>query len=188
MHVVSAWIAPLALMLPIAGAGGDAVDPSNRLTVPVAPAPAQPGPGIDRPPGAASFDVLGPPVQRQVRIEQRIILRVSPRVPRANALQDAATARTNRRYVEREMGSCLTAGEIGAVRTAGEDRILLYTRNRGIVTARLEKACNARDFYSGFYVERNDDGRICERRDLLQSRAGAKCRIAAMRQLVAVDE
>ena len=36
-----------------------------------------------------------------------------------------------------------------------------------MVSAALERSCSARDFYSGFYVERNADGQICVKRDTL---------------------
>ena len=53
-----------------------------------------------------------------------------------------------------------------------------------MISARLEKSCRARDFYSGFYVERREDGNICINRDKLLSRAGAKCEVSRMRELI----
>jgi hypothetical protein len=52
----------------------------------------------------------------------------------------------------------------------------------------LNRACRARDFYSGFYVERASDGRICVDRDTLLSRSGANCKLTRIRQLVDADE
>ncbi len=45
----------------------------------------------------------------------------------------------------------------------------------------------ARDYYSGFYFEPNEDGRLCVDRDRLLSRTGAKCSLSDMSQLVAVS-
>ena len=61
-------------------------------------------------------------------------------------------------------------------------------RDRRILSVALERACNARNFYSGFYVERNEDGQLCARRDVLQSRAGASCRVTQLNRLVAVHD
>ena len=48
----------------------------------------------------------------------------------------------------------------------------------------LERACSARDYYSGFYVQRTSDGQICVDRDTLQSRTGASCKLSRLRELV----
>jgi hypothetical protein len=57
-----------------------------------------------------------------------------------------------------------------------------------MISVNLEKSCRARDFYSGFYVERRKDGRLCVDRDELQSRTGARCEVESMRRLVEVRE
>ena len=64
----------------------------------------------------------------------------------------------------------------------------MYMRDRQIISAELEKACSPRDFYLGFYVERSPDGQLCVNRDRLMSRAGAKCRIADFRRLIALAD
>ena len=69
-----------------------------------------------------------------------------------------------------------------------QNRILLFMRDRRVLSAALERACSARDYYSGFYVERNEDGQLCARRDTLQSRAGASCKVAQLNRLVAVRD
>ena len=52
----------------------------------------------------------------------------------------------------------------------------------------LERACNVRDYYSGFYIARHEDGQLCARRDLLQSRSGASCKAAQLSRLVVVRD
>ena len=86
------------------------------------------------------------------------------------------------------MDKCIPVERIAGVQTGSGNRLLLFLRDRRIVTASLEKSCRARDFYSGFYLERNEDGKLCADRDKLQSRSGANCEIDRMRQLVAVSE
>jgi hypothetical protein len=78
------------------------------------------------------------------------------------------------------------AGAIAGVQSAQGNRLLLFMRDQHIISAVLEKACRARDFYSGFYIERSPDGLICVNRDKLQSRSGSNCRIAKLRALIAL--
>ena len=52
------------------------------------------------------------------------------------------------------------------------------------VRAQLEENCQARSFYSGFYMEKSADGKMCAGRDILHSRTGAKCEIERFRELV----
>ncbi|WP_298467165.1 hypothetical protein [uncultured Erythrobacter sp.] len=129
-------------------------------------------------------------VVRQVRIERRVTVRISPaRGQNANQLLSRLPQRElNARYEERKTDKCLPVSSIAGVQTGSGNRLLLFLRDRRIITVNLEKACRARDFYSGFYVERNKDGNLCIKRDKLQSRTGAKCEVARMRQLVAVKD
>ena len=57
-------------------------------------------------------------------------------------------------------------------------------RDRRVLSAALERSCSPQDFYSGFYIERQD-GQLCAKRDHLQSRAGASCQISRLNRLVA---
>ena len=85
------------------------------------------------------------------------------------------------------MGKCVPVSGIAAVQ-ADAGRLLLFMRDQRLVAASLEKACSARDFYSGFYLERTGDGLLCVERDKLHSRAGASCELSKLRQLVATDD
>lgn len=129
--------------------------------------------------------------QYQVRIEQRVTVRITPRssVPRQSLMAEVQQQQISPpRFEERKMGDCIEVSDIAGVQTGGGNQLVLFLRDLTMVSARLEKACRARDFYSGFYLERNEDGKLCVDRDKLQSRAGAKCEIARMRELVAVSE
>jgi len=92
------------------------------------------------------------------------------------------------RYVERKMGKCVPLRAIAAAQTAPGDRLMLYMRDQRIVSASLEKACRAQDFYSGFYVEPSKDGMLCVDRDKLQARTGAKCELSGLRQMVLLTD
>ena len=139
------------------------------------------------PPWHGLADVADPPVVNQVRIERRVILRISPQPSRArsNLLAQLPRQPVAAQLVERPMGDCLPANGIVGVSDRGS-RLIIYMRDRSLISAQLEKACSPRDFYLGFYVERSDDGQLCVDRDRLMSRAGAKCRISEMNRLVAV--
>ncbi|GIX20376.1 MAG: hypothetical protein KatS3mg120_2052 [Erythrobacter sp.] len=129
---------------------------------------------------------------RQVRIEQRVVIRVAPQplAARRNLFAELPDpdAAPRPRFEERRREKCVPLQGIAGVQTGSGNRLVLFLRNQRMVSVNLEKSCRARDFYSGFYVEKNEDGRLCAARDQLQSRTGARCQIAAMRQLVAVDD
>ncbi|MBM0171063.1 hypothetical protein [Altererythrobacter sp. C41] len=161
------------------------------------PAPADEAGDLSAPRSSVALDraepgwrvldaVRGTPVQRQVRIEQRVIIRIVPRsaAARQGASSFVEAPRQNTRLVERKAGDCVPAAAVGAVQPAPDNRLMLFMRDRRLYSAKLERSCHARDFYSGFYVERNEDGMICVDRDKLQSRTGSKCEVTEISQMV----
>ncbi len=136
---------------------------------------------------AGSFS---PRTVAQVRIEQHIILRIAP-MPAPTRERLMAIAPTNPsapRMIERKMGDCLPMSWIAGGQPQGNSRLLLFLRDRRLVAANLEKACSARDFYRGFYVDKpNADGRLCADRDRILARSGARCEISSFRLLVPDD-
>lgn len=124
----------------------------------------------------------------QVRIEQRMIIRITPFGPTREMLADLPQAPLAQRFRERKVGKCLPVAGIAGVQIGGDDRLMLFMRDQRMIGANLEKACRARDFYSGFYLERNRDGQLCVDRDMIHSRSGASCSLSRLRQLVAIDE
>jgi hypothetical protein len=182
-------MASLALLLPLAAAYGPAV-PGGHLS----PEAGEEAPtAFDTGEEATyrvSLEAIEPPRVGQVRIEQRVVIRISPR-PRATRqelLAQLPRGEVATRLEERPMGNCVAVQRIAGVGTSNDNRLILFMSDRRIVSARLEKSCKPEDFYSGFYVERNDDGMLCVKRDELQSRAGAKCGVDSFRQLVAVPD
>jgi hypothetical protein len=130
-----------------------------------------------------------PPVQEQVRIEQRLTIRIAPRPPAMpDFLDDLPVNGLAPRVIERKVGRCLPIAGIAGVQASGDNKLILYMRDRRIISATLEKACRARDFYSGFYVARNSDGLLCAERDELQSRSGSNCQLKGMKQLIEQDD
>jgi hypothetical protein len=92
------------------------------------------------------------------------------------------------RFTEKKMGKCIPVSGIVGVQYRDANRLVLYLRDRRMVSVTLEKSCRARDFYSGFYVARNDDAQLCVDRDEILSRSGANCTLSAMRQLVEAED
>jgi hypothetical protein len=121
----------------------------------------------------------------QLRIEKRVIIRVprrrpSPLAPRTGFSEEVP----QQAYREKKIGKCLPMDNILGVQMF-EDRFLdLVTKDRKRVRAQLEEKCQARSFYSGFYMEKTGDGKMCAGRDILHSRTGAKCEIERFRELV----
>lgn len=183
-----ALLAPLALLFP-APAGQDAGEEAQLLPDKVQVPPAEPG--RREPSRWLALDATTSiPIQHQVRIERRLTIRISPRTDtvRQNMVAELSRPRAQSRFVERAMGNCVPMRSIAAVQSAANNRLVLYLRDQRIISASLEKACRARDFYSGFYVEPSDDGMLCIDRDRLLSRTGAKCQLSAMRRLELVTE
>ncbi|MEM7779211.1 MAG: hypothetical protein AAF697_02330 [Pseudomonadota bacterium] len=193
--------APVALLLPLLGQSSAVVAGARQSQgAPVASAPDYEQPPESVTERSENSEVGINPLDAfyasqntyQVRIEQRMTIRISPRRNTNNnrneLLAELPANGLRTTFEEREMSRCVPVAGIAAVQTGQGNRLLLFLRDERIVTINLERACRARDFYSGFYVERNEDGQLCVARDLLQSRSGVKCEIERMRQLVAVEE
>ncbi|MEE4200200.1 hypothetical protein [Erythrobacter sp.] len=214
MPFFAALAAPLTLILPLFGQG-----PATSAALaprPVAerpggsdhcPAPQLPGTLAHQkklpPPRSSPLRSIAPVTSagpldmleraqraQQVRIEQRVTIRISPRpAVNPNSLLARLPQRgTRAAYAEGEAQSCIPVAGISGVQTGTGNRLLLFLRDQRILSLSLERACRSRDFYSGFYVERSEDGQLCVGRDLLQSRSGAKCEVEVMRRLVAIEQ
>lgn len=124
---------------------------------------------------------------RQVRIEQRLIIRITPGFGRdmpPPPPQMMPPPPVQGRPVRKQHGAaCMPLGMIASIQPSRTDsQIMLILRDRRQVLADLEKTCSARDFYVGFYVERTEDGMLCTRRDPIHSRAGATCMITHLQE------
>lgn len=188
MHSLFAFGAPLALMLPIV-AGGEARD-DDAVPAPSAPqcdAASAQAPAAQINPFSAlrSGDTM-----RQIRIEQRVVVRIAPQPPaaRQSLLAELPQRAVSTRFEERKKEKCVSLEGIAGVQTGSGNRLVLFLRDQRMISVNLEKACRAHDFYSGFYVEKNKDGMLCVDRDKLQSRTGARCEVDVMRELVEVRE
>ena len=155
-------------------------------------ADAAPAMSLQRMPGA--FEVLQDDFrtqeQFQVRIEQRVIIRIAPSSPtvRQEMLSRLPRREMPSQYHEVKDDRCLPVNAIAGVSPVQANRLLLFMRDHRVLSASLDRACDAAAFYSGFYVERSDDGMLCSGRDTLKSRAGTSCEVAQFNRLVAVRD
>lgn len=188
MNSLVALLSPLALLLPAVAVGVHETSGPQNEVARTAPRTESLPVGLENP-AAEPFRVLDnarrPPTENQVRIEQRVIIRIAPSSPRTVARSMNRIADDTDRFEEERVGDCVPIGGIAAVQPANNNRLLLFMRDRRVLSAALERSCNSEDYYLGFYVERSGDGQLCSRRDKLQSRAGASCRFTKLSRLVA---
>ena len=144
--------------------------------------------GIATPPFRVLEEARRSEVLGQVRITQRVIIRISPSTPDARQRMMSSLPRRENTaaFEEVDHDDCIETAGIAGVTSTRDNRLLFFMRNQDILAAQLERGCTARAFYSGFYVERSEDGRLCVRRDMLQSRAGQSCSLENMTRLVAL--
>ena len=143
--------------------------------------------GTSTPPMSTLDQARRPDSWGQVRIEQRVIIRVSPSPPDARErMLGLAPQRRQEDIREVPHDDCVEVEDIVGVQPTRDNRLLLFMENRQVLAASLEQSCTAQAFYSGFYVEQNDDGRLCIARDQLQSRAGETCSVQQLTRLVPV--
>jgi hypothetical protein len=131
------------------------------------------------------------PDPAQVRIEQRVTIRISPRpapVPMAVFSSNEGRDMGEPRTIERKMGKCVPLGGVLGVQSGGGNKLLLFMRGQRLVSATLEKACQGRDYYSGFLVAQHADGQLCVDRDEILARSGAKCKVKGYREIMLVED
>ena len=189
MNFAAAMLAPISLL--VAAIGGDRQADGAMISADNADdgieAGAQDAPqwpiGIIR-----SFQ---PDSAWQVHIEQRMIIRIAPRAMmplQRDMFVPSPRQSVQSRLVERKIGKCVPAADILGVQPNGPAGLVLFMRDRRMISAELERSCRSRAFYSGFYLSRNTDGKVCVDRDTLLSRSGSACKLSRIRQLVEDDD
>ncbi len=114
---------------------------------------------------------------------ERIVIRIARLrpAPRGRADPDAPILR----WKEKGGPHCIGAGDIGGAAIGASDSVDFAMADGKRLRARLDRDCPSLDFYNGFYVVRNADGKVCAKRDAIRSRSGAVCPIRDFRKLVA---
>jgi len=114
------------------------------------------------------------PVVRRVVIQDEVIFRIPVRPRRQQRIE----------WIEHKGPKCVRADRIAGAMLSGPSSIDFLLRDRQRVRAVMDSSCPALDFYGGFYLQ-PDDERICAKRETIQNRVGASCRIERFRQLEA---
>ena len=189
MSSLMVFIAPLALAAAAPPAAAEASEPQGEWAL-GDPAPPE---SIALAPDSRGLwrwivDAFRAEPAEHVRIEQRMIIRITPLGPQREMLADLPRAPLASRFSERKVGKCVPMSGIAGVQIGGDDRLLLFMRDQRILSATLEKGCSARDYYSGFLVERTSDGMLCAGRDKLLARSGANCGMGKLSQIVVVGD
>ncbi|PLK24878.1 hypothetical protein C0V72_03830 [Porphyrobacter sp. TH134] len=188
MDSLFALAAPLALLLPLVAEAADmpGESASGGLCDAGPMAPRADSPALVNPLSALRQSAI----VHQVRIEQRVVVRIAPQplAARQSLLAELPRRADTARFEEQGKEKCVPLSGIAGVQTGSGNRLVLFLRDRRMIAVNLEKSCRARDFYSGFYVEKSKDGRLCVDRDRLQSRTGARCEVDTMRRLVEVQD
>ncbi|MBH9536219.1 hypothetical protein [Novosphingopyxis sp. YJ-S2-01] len=162
----------LAILTASAAAGGDMI-PADPVAMPM-------------------VDTMSPAPEPvfQVRIEQRIIIRIPRRSSDRVQLSATRPARTPAaapppRLVEKKMKQCLASDQIVGMTPSRSRALDFITRDRQRIRAYLDGGCLAMDFHAGLYMERSKDGKVCAGRDVLMARSGMRCEIDRLRRVVA---
>jgi hypothetical protein len=123
-------------------------------------------------------DIPPAPVLRfsQMIVQQQITVRVRGRNPDREPPPQI-------KWKEGKGPKCIPAGSIAGAALIGPSSVDIILRDNRRLRIRLERSCPALDFYRGFYIRPNPDGRICADRDAIRSRMGGQCEIDAFRML-----
>jgi hypothetical protein len=119
-------------------------------------------------------------VYAQLRVRQQIILRVPQHMRPVHPAGSALV-----RWREGRGPRCLSAQSVIGATALGRNSVDLVLRDNSRIRVQLESSCPGLDFYRGFYVNGNPDGRICADRDSIRSRMGGQCGIDQFRTLTA---
>ena len=114
-----------------------------------------------------------PRVVSRVTIEQTTIFRIPVRPHMSAPMIE---------WQESKGPKCVPTAGIAGAMLSGPSSIDLVMRDRQRVRAKVDSDCSALDYYTGFYVQPEDE-RLCAKRDEIRSRMGASCRIEKFRLL-----
>lgn len=118
------------------------------------------------------------PIQfAQLSIRRQIIIRVPVRQ------RKAAPKAPKVEWEESGGPDCVEASSIAGAALLGHNSVDLLLRDSRRLRAKLENSCPALDYYYGFYISPNEDGRICADRDVIRSRIGGQCEIESFKRL-----
>ena len=127
----------------------------------------------------------------RIIIQREIVLRVRAqrRVSQSDSVSKPAQpsiAQSTILWMEKDALQCLPMRDIERIQVLQRNSIDLLTRAGQRLRMRLKRGCRALDFYSGFYMNTNEDGNLCKNRDTIHARSGAQCEIDQFHLLVPI--
>lgn len=116
-------------------------------------------------------------ITTQIQIQRNSIVRVPPAAPPSRLPPPI-------RWKEKGAPNCIRWSNMAAAMVSSPTTVDLILRGGTRYRVKLEKSCQAIDFYSGFYVKATKDGQVCANRDSIHSRSGGECVIGKYKTLV----
>lgn len=113
------------------------------------------------------------PGVRRVVINEELVISIPIRPRPSHRLE----------WSEHKGPKCIPVERIAGATLSGRSSIDFVLRDRSRIRAEMDDECPALDFYRGFYLQ-PDDQRICAKRETIQNRVGASCRIERFRRLI----
>ena len=124
------------------------------------------------------------PVQwAQLAIQRRVIVRVP--MARKGKIATHIAPEERAAWREKKGPRCIALRSIRSAAILVPDGVDLILSDDHRFRAHLGRGCRSTGFYSGFYVEPDNDGSLCSGRDELQARSGISCAISGFKRLVA---
>ena len=111
----------------------------------------------------------------QLSFHSRVVVRI-----------ETARAPAVTRWTEKKGPRCIGMADVLGSAVLVANSVDLVLRGGDRVRMRFERSCPGLDYYSGFYVVPNADGKICADRDVVRDRAGGECAIGKFRKLIPV--
>jgi hypothetical protein len=112
----------------------------------------------------------------QLRIQRTTIIRVPPAAPSVIISEPV-------RWKEKGGPDCIKWSAIAGAMISSPTSLDVIIRGGKRYRVKLNKSCQAAEFYADFYVKATPDGQICQSRDSIYSRAGGECGISKFKRL-----
>jgi hypothetical protein len=112
----------------------------------------------------------------QLRIQRTTIIRVPPAAPSVIISEPV-------RWKEKGGPDCIKWSAIAGAMISSPSSLDVIIRGGKRYRVKLNKSCQAAEFYADFYVKATPDGQICQSRDSIYSRAGGECGISKFKRL-----
>ena len=122
--------------------------------------------------GITADPPAGQQVVRRMVVRDEIVLRIPIRPRPIRPIE----------WKEGKGPRCLDTDRLAGAMLSGPSSIDFVFRDRRRFRAELDNECPALDFYTGFYLQPDDD-RVCAKRDEVRRRDGGGCRIERFRSL-----